>query len=298
MEWLVPILAFVAATALGGAALGVTAIRRRVIQARLGRPAVVVSAAARPPLATALLTRIGRILSLGRTSPRLQEELTKAGYHGASPAMMYLGSKALLLAAGLPALLAVSASMHVPAPTRVAAVACGAGGLFFLPNMLLKARCRKRSQEVRHHLPDAIDLLEVCVSSGIGLDMAWNLVSDEIRRVSPVLADEMALTNLEIHLGAPRVAAMRHMSIRTGAEELGSLVAVLVQSERFGTSISDALRAFAGSMRENRSLRAEESAEKMAIKLLFPMILFIFPVVLIVIAGPAGITLARVMGGK
>ena len=152
--------------------------------------------------------------------------------------------------------------------------------------------------EIRNHLPDAVDLLEICVASGMGLDMAWNQVAEQIRGVSAQLADEMALSNLEMHIGASRAEALRHMVDRTGAEDLASLVAVLIQSERFGTSISEALKTFSETMREMRSMRAEESAEKMAVKLLFPMILFIFPVVLIVVAGPAGIQIARVMFGK
>jgi tight adherence protein C len=109
-----------------------------------------------------------------------------------------------------------------------------------------------------------------------------------------VLADEMALTNLEIQLNAPRPAAMRHMADRTGAPELLSLVAVLIQSERFGTSVADALRMFATSLREERSQRAEESAEKMSVKLIVPMVLFIFPVAFIVMVGPVAIKLSEV----
>ena len=145
-------------------------------------------------------------------------------------------------------------------------------------------------------MPDAIDLLEICVSSGMGLDMAWNSVAHEIRRVSSILADEMALTNLEIHLGADRADAMRHTSDRTGADEMASLASVLVQSERFGTSIADALRTYATSMREQRSQRAEEAAEKMAVKLLIPMVVFIFPTILVVTAGPAGVKLTALFG--
>ena len=148
------------------------------------------------------------------------------------------------------------------------------------------------------HLPHAIDLLEICVSSGMGLEMAWNAVGDEVRRVSTILADEMALANLEMHLGADRASAMRHMAERTGAEEISSLVATLVQSERFGTKVADALRVFAESMRIERSQRAEEAAEKMAVKLLFPLILFIFPSMLIVCAGSAVIQIVQVLGGN
>jgi len=131
----------------------------------------------------------------------------------------------------------------------------------------------------------------------MGIDMAWNAVSDEVRRVSTTLGDEMALTNLEMHLGAPRADAMRHMSDRTGVDDIASLVATLVQSERFGTSIADALRVFAESLREQRSQRAQEAAEKMAVKLLFPLVLCIFPAMLIVVAGPAFITIYKTIGG-
>jgi tight adherence protein C len=169
-----------------------------------------------------------------------------------------------------------------------------AGAVFyFAPNYLVWLRRQSRTAEVRRHLPDGVDLLEICVSAGMGLDMAWNSVAEEIRGLSTVLADEMALTNLEMHLGAPRADAMRHMAERTGAEELSSLVALLVQSDRFGTKISDTLRTFAQTMREERGLKAQETAEKMAVKLLFPLVLFIFPAVLIVIVGPAAIALYK-----
>jgi len=121
----------------------------------------------------------------------------------------------------------------------------------------------------------------------------WNAVTAEMHTVSSILADEMALTNLEMHLGAPRALAMRHLADRTKADELASLVAVMVQSERFGTSMSDAMRTFASSMREQRSHKAQEEAETMAVKLIFPMIIFLFPAVVLVTAGPAGISLVH-----
>jgi tight adherence protein C len=137
--------------------------------------------------------------------------------------------------------------------------------------------------------------MEICVSAGMGMDMAWNLVGDEIRPVCADLADEMALVNLEMHLGSPRADAMRNMADRSGADEIASLATVLVQTEKFGTSVGDALRTFAASMRDERTYRVEEKAEKTAVKLLFPMVLCIFPAVLIVVAGPAVITLIKMM---
>jgi tight adherence protein C len=166
-----------------------------------------------------------------------------------------------------------------------------------LPNVLVTLRRRRRTANVRGHLPDAIDLLEICVSSGMGMDMAWNSVCEEFRGVSTILADEMALSNLEMHLGARRADAMRNMAKRTGVEDISSMVATLVQSERFGTSISQALRTYAEAMRAERSARAEEQAEKLAIKLLFPMVVFIFPCMFIVILGPAGIRIQQMFLG-
>jgi tight adherence protein C len=175
-------------------------------------------------------------------------------------------------------------------------IALAGGVLFFVPDLAVGIARDRRRENIRRHLPDAVDLLEICVSAGLGLDQAWNSVAEEIRRVSPMLADEMELTNLEISLGASRAVAMRHMSERTGAADISSLVALLVQSERFGASIVDALRTFATTMRETWSQRAEEAAERMAVKMLFPMVLFIFPALLIVMVGPAALGFFQAMG--
>jgi tight adherence protein C len=173
----------------------------------------------------------------------------------------------------------------------------GLGGLvpFFLPNLFILLRERKRSQEVQQFLPDVVDLLEICVSSGIGLDMAWNMVAADIHKVSSVLGTAMDLTNFEMHLGASRNLAMRNMSKRTGAKQLASLAAILVQSERFGTSIATALREFATSMREERRMTAEEAAEKTAVKLIIPMVFFIFPAIIVVTVGPAVVNIINTM---
>ena len=169
---------------------------------------------------------------------------------------------------------------------------------FFLPNVGVWRQLKKHRDEIRLHLPEAIDLLEICVTSGIGLDMAWNIVADEMYNVSPILSNAMSLTNFEINLGATRVRAMRNMAERTGVEELSSLAAILIQTERFGTSIADTLRSFANTMREDRSYTAEENAEKMPVKLIIPMALFIFPAVLITLGGPAIIVISKTLLGE
>jgi tight adherence protein C len=182
--------------------------------------------------------------------------------------------------------------MEVHATNKITYIFLGGTFLFFIPNMILKMRLKKRQNEIRQHLPEAIDMLEICVSSGIGLSMAWNIVADEIQHVSPILANAMGLTNFEIHLGVSRVEAMRHMANRTGVDRLSSLAAILVQTERFGTSIATTLKVFATSMREERFFEVEEQAEKIAAKLIIPMILFIFPAIFVVTVGPAVLTIA------
>lgn len=296
VDWLFPILVFVSVTSIGGALLVTAVLRRQPLRDRLNRlqPGQVGqdlhgvhdggSATARTLLAP---------LSIGKPSSALRKSLVQAGYHSADAGWIFLGSKTALLMLGLAgAVLAVLPTQFSLAAKALMVIGAGVTASF-VPNVLLRLRRQRRALEIRSHLPDAIDLLEICVSAGMGLDTAWNAVADEIRQVSDTLADEMALTNLELHLGASRTDALRRLADRTGADEVSALVTVLTQSERFGTSVSEALRTYAATMRETRSLQASEAAEKMAVKLLFPLVLFIFPTVLIVTVGPAGIVLMK-----
>lgn len=242
-----------------------------------------------------LLEKIGNVASHGRASTTLWEELVRAGYYGRNAPAVYTGVKLILFAIGFAAaaIFVVPSNFHIAA--KINLIFLSAVSLFFLPNVVLKMRLKERHDEICLHLPEAVDLLEICVSSGIGLGMAWNIVADEIMHVSPTLAGAMALTNFEIHLGVSRIDAMRHMAARTGVDKLSSLAATLVQTERFGTSIATALKEFAQSMREERYFTAEERAEKMAVKLIIPMVLFIFPAVLITVAGPAVVEIFKMM---
>lgn len=296
---LIPFFTFVAVFCLGGAALLVSLERRETVRARLSgahEQSVRPAAHDENPRLLRAMTTIGSAVSAGKASSKLRKQMMRAGFHGRNAVMVFMGSKMYLLFLGLVLIGGLMALFDLTIMLKVVATVGGAGFLFFIPNIYVQVRGQNRSTEVRMHLPDVVDLLEICVSGGMGLDTAWNSVADEIRAVSPLLADEMALTNLEMHLGEERGAAIRHMAERTGADELSSLVAVLVQSQRFGTSVSDALRVFATSMRELRSQRAEEMAEKMSVKMLFPMIVLIFPVVIIVAVGPAALTLIEVLG--
>jgi tight adherence protein C len=243
---------------------------------------------ARPRLLFAV-QRAGELVAKGGGSQGLRQKLASAGYHGANASAIFLGSKVLLFGGGVLAINSLLFPFHADLgmATVYMLTAMTGGVFFFLPDLAVGIARDRRRQTIRRHLPDAVDLIEICVSAGLGLDQAWNSVAEEIRRVCPTLADEMELTNLEISLGASRAVAMRHMAERTGAEDISSLVALLVQSERFGASIVDALRTFATTMRETWSQRAEEAAERMAVKMLFPMVLFIFPALIIIMVGPA-----------
>ncbi len=294
MAYLVAALVFASVIFIGAAIISAQLDKRRQIRKRLAEQGDDIDQPLDPQAGrvAGAFSKIGRVASSGRQSASLRQRLASAGFHDRSAPPIFLGVKMTLLVAGFIVLAIVVLPTGLFFPLKMLAMAVGGGLLFFGPDIVLQTLISKRKRDIVHHLPDAVDLLEVCVSSGMGLEMAWNLVASEIREVSQNLADEMALTDLEIHLGASRIDSMRHMAERTGAGGLWSLAAVLAQSERFGTSVADALRVFAATMRETRSANAEEGAEKMAVKLLFPMMLLIFPAIIIVVAGPAAIQMA------
>ncbi|UCG59713.1 MAG: type II secretion system F family protein [Phycisphaerales bacterium] len=298
-EILVAILSFVAVAFVGTAILFfVHQRRKKALQARFQSEASAGTVQAELPTESRLLRLIegiGNFVSHGHASTSLWEQLIRAGYLSRGAPAVYTGMKILLFVFGL----AIAAALVIPRDGSILRKTwlISLAGLipFFIPNLIVVLRERRRREEVRQHLPDVVDLLEICVSSGIGLDMAWNMVADEIHSVSPVLAGAMDLSNFEMHLGTSRTEAMRNMATRTGAEQLSSLAAILVQSERFGTSVAAALREFAASMREERRMTAEENAEKIAVKLIIPMVLFIFPAVLVITVGPAAMNIARMI---
>jgi len=300
IEFGIPILVFVSVMLIGAAVISARLASRRRVRDRLhdlDPEGLATQPDGFSQGGIGLLGHLGGLLAIGGPSGKLRAELAKAGFHSSTAPQVYLGAKHGLLAVGLITGGIVAAELDPALHVKIFIVCASAALLYFIPNLYVTRRRIQRTADVRRHLPDMVDLLEVCVASGMGLDMAWNSVADEIRGVSTTLADEMALTNLEMHLGSARSAAMRHMSERTGVAELSSLVALLVQSDRFGTSLSDTLKVFAGSMREERGQQAQESAEKMAVKLLFPMVVFIFPAVLVVLVGPAAIALFKEMAG-
>jgi tight adherence protein C len=162
-----------------------------------------------------------------------------------------------------------------------------------LPDIWLKKRIERRKENIQHALPDAMDLAVVSVEAGLGLDQALMRVGQEIRSAHPDLSDELHLRNLEVNMGRSRSEAFRNLADRTGVEDLKALVAILIQTDRFGTSVAQALRTFSDGLRVKRRQRAEELAAKLAIKMVLPMVLFIFPGVFVVILGPAFIAIIR-----
>jgi tight adherence protein C len=291
---LVAALSFASVLFVGIGILSLREQRRRVLSCKLaaGDPAY---GRARSGPFIRFLEKVGNYVSHGHASTSLWEQLIRAGYMSRTAPAIYTGVKILLFAVGVVVVAILVAPMDQSLIKKTSLISLGAVVPFFMPNLIVLYKVRKRRDEIRQYLPDVVDLLEICVSSGIGLDMAWNIVSDEIHQVSDVLGTAMDLSNFEIHLGASRTEAMRSMAARTGADQLSSLAAILVQSERFGTSVALALKEFAASMREERRMTAEENAEKMAVKLVVPMVLCIFPAVIVVTIGPAAINIIRTL---
>jgi len=166
---------------------------------------------------------------------------------------------------------------------------------FFLPSLVLKVITYRRQLDITRALPDALDLMVVCSESGLGLDMTFKRVGEELRPLSKHLSDEFSLTIMEIRAGKPRTDSFRAMSLRTGVQEVNNLMTILIPASRSGTSMAKALRVHAEAMRVKRRQIAEEKAAKVSVKLIFPLVLFIFPALMIVIAGPAFIQIFRLL---
>ena len=220
----------------------------------------------------------------------------RAGYREASAAQAYYAFKTTF-ALVLPLLLALVLMIWWPATpyTRQAmyVVLLAVAG-YYLPDVYLRFRTNQRAKDMRDTLPDLIDLLVICTESGLGMDAAINRVSQEIARSSKILAEEFYLAALEIRAGAGRSTALKNLALRVDLEDLHSLVSMLVQADRFGTSLADSLRIQSEVMRTKRMQRAEEIAAKVPVKMLIPLIFFIFPSLLMVLIGPAVLQISAI----
>jgi tight adherence protein C len=244
-----------------------------------------------------LVQALGERIEPGRKdAAAIRLRLLQAGFQGQAAVPVYLGSRiALPIAMGFSAVTILSFLGMASVMGLVATVWFASLG-YVAPTIYVSGRIRTRQKEMQKALADALDLLVVCVEAGLGLNQALVRVSEEIERLSPVLSEQFALVNLEIRAGTPREDAFRNMGDRTGLDDLKSLMAMLIQTDRFGTSIAQALRVQADTLRTKRRQRAEEAAAKTTIKLVFPLVLFIFPAMYVVILGSAIIQIFQSLG--
>lgn len=222
---------------------------------------------------------------------KLQKQLMHAGFRSVSAPVTFRAIQLAVLA-GFPAVVAfVCAVLAKPIASAAVWILMAFVVGFFLPRYVLRRMIRTRQQLVRWGLADALDLMVISIEAGLGLNAAMMKVSGELKEVHPDICDEFELANLEIRVGRDRDEALRNLAERTGVDDLCSLVAMLIQTDKFGTSIAKAIRAFSDSLRTKRRQRAEQAAQKAAVKLLFPLACFLFPTLFIAILGPAALTL-------
>lgn len=213
-----------------------------------------------------------------------------------APALFFAAKTGLAIALPMAAYLVLSVTRTGGSVTGVLFWLLSSAALgYYLPNLLLNARVRNRQRDIFESFPDALDLMTVCVEAGLAMDAALLRVAQEIGLKSAILSDELRLVTLELRAGNTKERALRNLALRTGVDDVDALVAMLIQAERFGTSIADSLRVQSEQLRVKRRQRAEEMAAKIALKLLFPLIFFIFPSLLVVLMGPAFIQIYRVL---
>jgi tight adherence protein C len=234
---------------------------------------------------------------MGRVAPqspsemgKLQRRLVAAGYRNKEALIVFLGIRvacAAVLFAGLATPLFVRPNI---------ALAFGGAGLgYLLPNIVLARLEKRRQHRIRLSLPDALDLLVVSVEAGLGLDQAMQRVGEELVFAHPELCEELRLINFELRAGKARSEALHNLGERTGVDDIQSLVAMLVQTDKFGTSIAKSLRVHSDTLRTKRRQRAEEAAAKTGVKMVFPLVLCIFPAIWVVTLGPAAIKIVQVL---
>jgi len=225
----------------------------------------------------------------------LKQRLANAGFRSDAAPMVYSGLRLACLMVAF----VLSAAVFIPGrplgwgTVQYVVIFTGLG--FYLPNIILWWIKYKRQEEIFLTLPDALDLLVVCVESGLGLDAAMRKVCEELGTHAKVISEEFSLANFHLQMGRPRREVLHDLGVRTGVDDVRSLAAILIQADRFGSSIAQALRVQSDSMRTRRKQYAEEKAAKTAVQLLFPLILFIFPGIFVVLVGPAAINIMETL---
>jgi tight adherence protein C len=254
-----------------------------------------VSYGERPAWPARLVALLGGFLPAREGRDALRSGLVRAGYRRADAVLVLLGSKLLLTAllpfAGLSIGIAAGRPLGNVFLVTVALAVLG----FYLPTIFVALRQHQRRDEILFSLPDSLDLMVVCVEAGLGMGAALQRVAVEMRLASPRLSEELSLVNREMQTGISRTDALRNLAQRTGVDDVYSLVAMLIQTDRLGTSVADALRTHAETMRTRRRQRAEQLARQASVKLAFPLVLLIFPALLVILLGPSGIQLMKAL---
>lgn len=231
----------------------------------------------------------------GTQTSEVRITLSQAGYRSNSSIVIFYGCKSFF-AMSLPLIyliiLAITGFGVTLLSGLTGAVVLGGAG-YYLPDLLLHRLVRSRQRELFENFPDALDLLRICISAGLGLDSAIQRVGEQLRFKSRAMAEDFQLLNLELRAGLSKAQALRNLALRTGLKEVNALVAMLIQSEKFGTSVSESLRVHADSLRVQRRMRAQEQAAKIPVKLTVPMILCTFPALFVVLLGPAVLNIIR-----
>lgn len=307
-EMLVPVAAFAAMALVVWVGLSAMAGKGARAGERLDR---LMKGAARRPGPSALMRRQDRIQELvARAAPalskplkpkddaelgKLRMQLLNAGYRGEQAVPIYLGIKFAALVAGLAVAVPLAYARYGMTRPGISVMVVVGGLAFYLPGIVLGFMRKKRMESIFLGLPDALDLMVVCVEAGLGLDAAMRRVANELAGSCPTMCEELSIANFQVQMGRPRKDVLHDLGRRTGVDDVRSLAAVLIQAERFGSSIATALRVQSDSMRVRRRQRAEEKAAKTAVLLILPLVLFIFPGIFVVLVGPAGIQIATTM---
>jgi tight adherence protein C len=226
---------------------------------------------------------------------KLKLRLGYAGFRSEAAPQIFLMMKMIMLAIGIFFGGGLTVLLYGFSQAALFRFVFVAGASFFFPDAIIFWLGKKRKEAIFLGLPDALDLLVVCVEAGLGLDQAMRKVSEEMKKSYRVIAEEFSLCNLQLQMGRARHQVLQELGTRSGVDDLKSLSSILIQADKFGSSIAQALRVQSDSMRTRRKQIAEEKAAKTAVKLIFPLVLFIFPGIFVVLVGPAAITMVREM---
>jgi tight adherence protein C len=226
---------------------------------------------------------------------KLKAKLSAAGFRSDTASSVFLGLKFIGLLVGLVFFGGYMMATSGMTQKTLLWTIVGAATTFYLPSAVVGFIASGRKKNIFLALPDVLDLMVVCVEAGLGLDQAMRKVSEEMKKSARIIADEFALSNFQLQMGRPKAEVLHELGQRTGVDDLRSLAAILIQADKFGSSVAQALRVQSDSMRVRRRQLAEEKAAKTAVKLIFPLVIFIFPGIFVVLVGPAAITMINQM---